>query len=63
MGNLLIPTGTIDDSNVTFLFSSKPNIVVVNGASYREDHGWAWSAPNAILDYPVGTSGDIYGIS
>jgi len=61
----LTATGTVDDSNTAFTFASKPSIVVVNGASYRENKGWTWAALTltVTLDSPVGDGGDIYGIS
>lgn len=61
---ILTATGTIDDSNLLFSFSEKPTEIVVNGASYTENNGWTWSAPNATLETnpgPVGTGGRIYG--
>jgi hypothetical protein len=62
---ILDATGDIDDTNVDFTFISKPSLININGAFYREDHGWAWDAPTltATLDNPVGTDGDIYGIA
>lgn len=51
-----------DDSTVTFTFSQKPTIVVVNGANYREGHGWAYTNSQVVLDNPVGANGDIYAV-
>ncbi len=61
----LTATGAVDDSNTAFTFTTKPSLVVVNGASYRENHGWSWTAGTltATLDAPVGVGGDIYGIT
>lgn len=58
------PTGTVNDSNLDFVFTAKPFLVVVNGASYRENHGWTWTSGTSTvtLTYAVGTGGDIYGI-
>lgn len=58
------PTGIVNDANVAFGFTEKPFLVVVNGATYRENHGWTWNAGTltATLSFPVGTGGDIYGI-
>lgn len=63
--NILIATGTVDDSNTFFTFVSKPKIINVNGAFYRENFGWSWDdgTLTATLDNPVGTGGDIYGLS
>lgn len=62
--SVLTATGTKDDSNTAFTFASKPVLIVVNGASYRENAGWTWNAGTltATLTNPVGTGGDIYGL-
>ena len=62
---LYSPTsGLVNDTNKDFGFSSKPSIVVVNGSSYKENSGWSWNGGTltATLDFPPGTSGDVYGI-
>ena len=53
-------TGTIDDSNVSFTAASAPNLVIVNGASYRNGHGCTIVGTAITLDNPVGVGGDIY---
>lgn len=60
---ILPATGTIDDSNVDFVFTTKPTEVVVNGISYTENNGWTWNSGTltATLTFPVGTGGKIYG--
>ncbi len=62
---VLIPTGTIDNSNTNFVFTQKPTLINVNGTFYRETKGWTWTALTltATLDNPVGTGGDIYALS
>ena len=60
---LLTATGTVNDSNVTFTFASEPVLVVVNGTSLRNGHGCTIVTTTVTLDQPVGTGGDIYGIS
>lgn len=55
-------SGTIDNSNVTFTFVTKPTLINVNGTFYREGKGWSWLAGTATLDNPVGTGGDIFAI-
>jgi len=59
---LPVLTGAIDDSNLTFTFSAIPNMVIVNGATYRHGHGCTISGTTVTLDNPVGTGGDIYGL-
>ena len=63
---IAIPTsGTIDNANTAFGALTKPKIVVINGLSYQESHGWSWNGGTltVTLDNPVGTGGDIYFIS
>ncbi len=61
--NVLVATGTVNDSNVTFTFTAAPSLVAVNGTNYRENHGWTISGLTVTLANPVGTGGDIYGIA
>lgn len=60
----LTATGAINDSNLAFTFASQPTLVVVNGAAYQENKGWAWDAGTltATLDVAPGPQGDIYGL-
>lgn len=55
-------SGNIDNANVTFPFGEKPEAVVVNGDTYRENHGWTWSGGAVVLGSPAGNRGDVYGI-
>lgn len=55
-------TGTIDDSNTSFTAASEPNIVIINGASYRHGKGVTISGTSITIDNPVGVGGDIYGL-
>ena len=59
---ILAPAESVDDSTTTYTFGQKPLIVVVNGANYREGHGWTWVNEQVVLDNIVGASGDLYGI-
>ena len=64
---LLGSTGTIDDSNTSFIFISQPSLIVINGASYQPTGGaitWSWNSLTltATLSSPVGLNGSIYGI-
>jgi len=61
--SILTATGTIDDTNTSFTFVSRPTEIVINGASYIENDGWTWAVLTATLDFPVGTGGKIYGRS
>lgn len=63
---ILTATGTIDDSNVTFTFTSEPSLVNVNGAFYKQTGGaitWTYGGGTVTLSSPVGTGGSIYGIA
>lgn len=57
-----VPTGTVDDSNLDFVFSEEPFLIVVNHMTYRKNSGWTWSGSTATLSSPVGSGGDIFGI-
>lgn len=65
---VLDATGTIDDSNVTFTFTSAPTLVVVNGSSYASTStiggtlAWTAVGTTVTLAFPVGTGGSIYGL-
>lgn len=58
----LVATGTVDNSNTTFTFTSTPTLVVVNGVSYRNGHGVTITGTTAVLDNPAGTGGDVWGL-
>lgn len=60
--SVLTATGAVDDENTTFTFASEPQLVVVNGNSYRDGHGVTITGTTAELDSPVGSGGDIYGL-
>lgn len=61
-------SGNVDDSNLAFVFTLKPFLIVVNQRTYREGVGWTWNAGTSTATLsatdpgPVGTGGDIYGI-
>lgn len=56
-----MPTGTIDDSNVTFTVVHEPFFINVNGAIYNVGDGAyaSYVAGTITLNYPVGTGGFI----
>ncbi len=66
---LLTPTGAVDDSNVTFVFTVIPSLVVINGMTYRAGSKsggvavWTNVGTTVTLAFPVGSGGDIYGIA
>lgn len=56
------PTGTIDDSNVTFTVTNTPKYVVINGAQYFDGAGYTYSAGTITLTNAVGTGGFIRSV-
>lgn len=56
------PTGTVDDSNVTFTVANTPLYVVINGAQYFDGAGYSYAGGTITLDNPVGTGGVIRSI-
>lgn len=59
---ILETVSTIDDSNLTFIFTEEPKIIYVNGIAYRKNHGWTWLVLTATLSTPVGSGGEIFGV-
>lgn len=53
------PTGTVDDSNVTFNVTRAPLYLVVNGVQYFEDQGYSRSGTVITLDNAIGSGGFI----
>lgn len=53
----LAATGTINSSNTTFTFTSKPTYIFIDGVKYRENEGWTWSVLTATVtkapDYSI----------
>lgn len=66
--NVLVATGTVDDSNTTFDFVSTPTLVVINGLTYRNGSTsggvpvWTIVGTTVTLAFPVGAGGDIYAL-
>jgi len=56
------PTGTVDDSNVSFTVSNEPKYIVVNGAQYFFGAGYTYLAGTITLDNPVGSGGFIRSV-
>lgn len=56
------PTGTVNDSNVTFTVANEPLYVVINGAQYFAGAGYSYSGGTITLDNPVGTGGVIRSV-
>lgn len=60
--SLETPTGTVDDSNMDFVFTEEPLLILFNGSIYPKNAGWTWAGSTATLFTPVGTGGFIRGI-
>jgi hypothetical protein len=62
----IVVTGTIDDSNVTFIIPTVPNLLIINGLAYRGTGGaitWTYDVGGVItLSAPVGDGGTIFGV-
>ena len=59
------PTGTVNDTNVDFVFTEQPLLVCVNGACYRVNNGWTWAAGTltaTLTAGAAGTGGDVFGL-
>lgn len=61
--NILTTASTVDDSNTTFVFTSIPKIVVVNGASYINGAGVTITGTTVTLDNPPGVGGSVYALA
>jgi len=62
---LLTISGTINDSNVTFMATEEPSVMIINGPMYRKTGGsitWSWSSGTIVLSTPVGNNGFLFGI-
>lgn len=53
------PTGTVDDSNLTFTVANTPLYLVVNGAQYFESVHYTLVGLTITLNNPIGTGGFI----
>lgn len=62
---ILPATGTIDDTNTVFIFTSAPTLININGAFYQSTGGaYTWTGTTTVtLSNPVGTGGSIFGMS
>jgi hypothetical protein len=45
-------SGTVDGSNVDFVFADKPLVIISDGITYRENKGWTWSGSTATMAVP-----------
>lgn len=57
------PSGTVDDSNVTFTVTAVPVFVIINGVIYFENLGYTRATLTLTLAFPVGTGGWIRSVS
>ena len=39
-------------THATFTFTDKPNLIINDGITLRENKGWTWSTPTATMDNP-----------
>ncbi|CCD89842.1 protein of unknown function [Bradyrhizobium sp. ORS 285] len=63
-----VPATTPDDTTLLYPFSKQPKAVVINGSTFIRTSkiggtlAWTWDGANAVLQFPVGSGGDIFGI-
>lgn len=62
-GTILSPTGTIDGSNVDFVFSEKPDWIVTDGATFRENFGWTWNGGTNTATMSNPPTFDLWGVT
>lgn len=60
--SIISASGDIDGNNDTYDFGQKPTVVVVNGSSYREGHGWEFVDNAVVLDFNPPTGSDVYAV-
>lgn len=48
----LTTSSTVNGTNTTFAFTTKPKYVVSDGAWYIENNGWTWDGANVIMSVP-----------
>lgn len=58
----LSATGMVNGTNVDFAFTSKPTLVISDGASYQENKGWTWNAGTLTATLSIPPSYDVYGL-
>ena len=61
--SVMTATGTVNGSNTSFIFASKPTLVISDGVSLRENGGWTWNAGTLTATLTVPSQFDIYGLS
>lgn len=64
--SILAATGTINDSNKDFTFTSEPTLISINGVMYQKTGGaitWSFAGSTATLSSAVGTGGSIFGLT
>lgn len=55
-------SGSVDGSTTAFGFSSKPTMIVSDGATYQENKGWTWNGVSLTATMSVPPLYDIYSI-
>lgn len=53
-------SGTVNGTTVDFVFTTKPALIISDGATLRENFGWTWSGSTATLS--VAPEFDLFGI-
>lgn len=62
--SIKMATGTVDNSNTSFTFTTAPTVLVINGGIYAPTGGAiTWTGTTSVtLSSPVGSGGSIFGL-
>lgn len=55
------PTGLVNGSNTGFEFNPVPLLIVSDGKTYRQDHGWTFEGDTATMG--TAPSVDLFGLT
>ena len=55
-------SGTVDGSTTDFVFTTKPTLIVSDGATLRENHGWTWTAGTTTATLSIPPSYDLFAL-
>lgn len=62
-GTPVPPTsGVVDGVTVSFIFSSKPTLIVTDGITFRENHGWTWNSGTSTVTVDNPPTFDLFAL-
>ena len=59
---ILSPTGSVNSSNVDFIFTQKPQFIISDGVTLRENTGWSWTAGTLTATMDIPPNYDLFGV-